>query len=418
MIALIDCNNFFASCERVFEPSLNNKPVVILSNNDGCVIARSNEVKRPPISIKMGAPYFEVRDICRQYGVRVFSSNYELYGSMSSRIMSILRDFGVRQEVYSIDESFLDLSGISELTSYAHKIKNRVKQWVGMPVCVGIGRTKVLAKFANHLAKKHMFLSGICNLEELGETRVNNAMKITSVTEVWGIGRKTSQKLEQMGIKNIYDLKTANAKSLRNVFSINIEKLINELNGLQCIQLEDYQEPRKQIISSRSFGCDVNDRDGLHSALSYHIEVASAKLRTDGLFARQMTVFTHTNRFKDDYFSTSINIVFPRAIDSFREMAKYLDKALDQIYIPNINYKKAGIVVTDLVGSEYETRDLFDNLSIKHDNLLPTLELIKRKFGKSTIGLASAKLSNTWKMQRNLVSKKFTTDINDLLIVS
>ena len=415
MISLVDCNNFYASCERVFQPQLNGKPVIILSNNDGCVIARSNEVKQNPISIKMGVPYFEIKQQCQKYAVHVFSSNYTLYGNMSARVHSILKDMAVRQEVYSIDESFLDLTGIADLTNYAQKIRSRVKQWTGIPVCVGLGQTKVLAKLANHLAKKHKFLNGVCNLEELGQSRVDRAMQITPVSEIWGVGRKINDRLLTMGINTVYDLKIANSKHISNILGVNTERIVYELNGTPCIELEEYPEINKQIVSSRSFGTAVTSRDALMSSLTYHVEQASRKMRRQGLFARQMIVFAHTNRFKDDYFSSSVNVVFPTALDSFRYMTKSLDNALDVIYKPNTGFKKAGVIITDLITGEHDTKDLFDKVSIKHDSLLPTLELIKKQFGKQSIRVASGLLSDTWQMQRNLISRNYITDINDLL---
>jgi DNA polymerase V len=399
----------------VFQPHLEHKPIIILSNNDGCAVARSHEAKS--LGIKMGVPYFEIKDICQKHDIQVFSSKYTLYSSMSRRVMSILKDFAVRQEIYSIDESFLDLTGVPNLTNYGQKIRDTVKQWTGIPVCIGIGHTKVLAKFANHLAKKHKFLNGVCNLNELGQARVDKAMKITSVSEVWGIGRKINEKLQLMGIKSVYDLKTANPKQISRILSVNIERIIYELNSIKCLELEEYQGQNKQIVSSRSFGQSVTNRDALKSSLTYHIEQASCKMRKQGLYSRQMIVFAHTNRFKDDYFSSSVNIVFPAAIDSFRHMVKYLDKALDIIYKPHIHYKKSGIIITDLISNEFETTDLFDNINIKHDKLLPNLELIKKYFGKSAIKLAAEHLSNAWKMQQNLISNRYTTDLDELLLV-
>jgi DNA polymerase V len=221
-----------------------------------------------------------------------------------------------------------------------------------------------------------------------------------------------------LGIKTVYDLKIAKAKQISQVFSVNIERIIYELNGIQCLELEDYQEPKKQIVSSRSFGKAVTTRDGLMSALSYHCEQISHKLRKQNLFARQMVVFVHTNRFKPDYISNSVNIVFPAAVDSFRFMAKYLESALDKIYQDGILYKKAGLIISDLVTSEQETRDLFDSVNISHDRLLPSIEIIKHRFGKSSLQLASGLLSNDWQMNCHLISKHFTTDLEGLVEVT
>lgn len=416
MISLVDCNNFYASCERVFQPMLENKPIIVLSNNDGCVIARSNEAKA--LNIKMGVPYFEIKDLCNRHNIHVCSSNYTLYGSMSRRVMSILSDFAIRQEVYSIDESFLDLSGINNLTAYAQQIRTRVHKWTGIPISIGLGHTKVLAKFANHLAKKHKFLNNICNLDDLEMIRINKAMQITDVSEVWGVGRKIAEKLKKMGITTVYDLKLANPKQMSRIFSVSLERIIHELNGIQCIALESVPEPNKQIVCSRSFGQAVNSRDALKSALIYHIEHACNKMRKQGLFARQMVIFAHTNRFKDNYISSSVNLTFSAALDSFRYVSQHLDEALSVIYKPGINYKKAGVIITELVNQDYNNVDLFDNVSIRHDELLPTLENIKRHFGKTSIKLASANLSNSWQMQQNNMSKKYTTCLDEILAVA
>lgn len=414
-IALVDCNNFYASCERVFNPKLDNMPIVILSNNDGTVIARSNEAKK--LGIKMGVPYFEIKNYCISNQVAVFSSNYTLYGDMSARVMETLQQFATRQEIYSIDESFLDLSGHLNLNEHTKLIQKTIKQNTGIPVGIGIGNTKVLAKFANYLAKKYVKLYGICNLLELGTERTNKAMQITPVSELWGVGSKTAQKLQQMGIKTVYDLKISNPKQLSRCFSVNLERLVYELNDIPCLNLETEIEANKQIVSSRSFGCTVTSRDGLVSALTYHTEQISKKLRKQNLFARQMIVFIQTNRFRDDYFSNSVNLVFNKATDSFRFMARNIDIALDQIYQPYRSYKKAGIIIKDITTSDQEMVDLFNEVPIAHDKLLPTIESIKKKYGKQSIKLASENLSHVWKMQSNSCSPHYTTDIDDILIV-
>ena len=416
-IALVDCNNFYASCERVFNPKLEGKPILVLSNNDGCVIARSNETKA--MGIKMGTPYFEIKNFCKHHNIHVYSSNYTLYADMSSRVMQTLSSFATRQEVYSIDESFLDLSGYPNLSEHAQLMRKTIKQYTGIPVGIGIGNTKVMAKFANFLAKKYPKLNGVCNLIELGPERTNKAMQLTHVDELWGVGRKLALQLKQMGIKTIYDLKIANAKILSKRFSVNLERIILELNDIQCLNIETNLEPNKQIISSRSFGKAVTTRDALLSSLSYHCEQIGKKLRRQNLYARQMTVFAHTNRFKDDYFSSAVNIVFNnQATDSFRYMTPTINKALDQIYKPYIHYKKAGIIVSDIITHEFQTIDLFDNINITNDELLPTLESIKKKYGKNSIKLASELLSDDWKMQRNYTSANYTTDIEQILEVT
>ncbi|MFN8771206.1 MAG: Y-family DNA polymerase [Neisseriaceae bacterium] len=417
MLALVDVNNFYVSCERVFKPSLNNKPVIVLSNNDGCIISRSNEAKAIT-GIKMGIPYFEIKNIVKKHNIQTFSSNYTLYADLSNRTMSILREFAIRQEIYSIDESFLDLTGITSLTLHGQKIKATIKKWVGLPVGIGIAETKVLAKFANYLAKKYRGFDGVCNLDDLGKTRVDKAMQLTPIDEVWGIGRKISYKLKLMGIKTIFDLKNANPKHLRNMFNINIEKIINELNGIPCIALEDYHELQQRIVSSRSFGAGIKSYDALLSSLTHHVEQASKKLRKQGLYTRQLTVFINTNRFKDDCYWHSKRIILPQAVDSFRYLAHYLEDSLKELYVPGLTYKKSGIMLSDLITSEHEYIDLFDTINIRKDPIIGTLELIKRKFGKTAIDLAASKLNTSWNMRQDNLSPRYTTDINELLTIS
>jgi DNA polymerase V len=366
----------------------------------------------------MGAPYFEIKDFCKKHDVHVFSSNYALYGDMSRRVMATLKDFGVSQEISSIDESFLDLSGIPNLTQHGQQIRIRIKQCIGIPVCVGIGQTKVLAKFANYLSKKYPALNGVCNLEELGEARVNKAMQLTPVGEVWGIGHNLRRRLEGMQIKTVYDLKIADPKQMRKSFSIVLERIVHELNQVQMLELENLFEPNYQIISTRSFGQAITTYDGILAALTYHVEQAVRKMRRQGLFARNMLIFASTSRFNRDYLSSSANIVFPEPVDSFRYMSQAVNKYLDKIFKPDTYYKKAGVILTGLVTSEYQPRDLFDNVTFSKDTLLPSIESIKKRFGQSAISLGSTKLSNDWHMQRNLMSKHYTTDINDLLVVN
>ncbi|MCC2626293.1 MAG: domain protein DNA-repair protein [Burkholderiales bacterium] len=415
MIALVDCNNFYASCETIFRPELKEKPIIVLSNQDGAVISRSNASK--VLGVKMGVPYYQIKEICDKYGVQIFSSNYALYNSMSKRVMSILGNFAVSQEIYSIDESFLDLNGIDNLTAYSEKMRTTVMQWTSIPISVGLGSTKVLAKFANYLAKKHKFLDNVCNLEELGETRVNKAMQITDVAEVWGVGWRVSRKLKQMNINTVYDLKIANPSHIRKIFNINMERVVQELNGIKCIDLEELKKANRHIISSRNFDHEVTSRDDLKSAFIYHIENVCGKMRKQNLFARQIIFCARTNRFKDNYFSTSIEIAIPSALDSFRYISSYIDRALDAIYKPDIKYKKCGVIVNGLITGEYVTKDLFDNTNIKHDKVLPAVEKVRMRFGKSAIKLASANLSDAWKMEQRFLSKRYTTDLNELLEV-
>ena len=414
MIALCDVNNSYVSFERVFQPQYADKPVIVLSNNDGCVIARSSEAKN--LGIKMAQPFYQIKDMVNQHNIKVFSSNYNLYADMSNRFHALVGSMGTRQECYSIDESFIDLTGIP-LAGYGIKIRDTIKRSIGIPICVGIARTKVLAKFANHLAKKHKFLECVCNLEEFSMERINKAMQITPAQDLWGVGKQYSKGLEDIGIRTVYDLRLANPKYISKLFSVNLERVVHELNNIPCLEIEDYPEVNKQIVSSRSFGELIYTREALLSSYIFHVEQSGMKMRKQGLYAKEMIIFANTNRFKDDYISCNSRIIFPQATDSFRIMAKYLNKAVNDIYKPGIGYKKSGILLPKLITLDYQDTDLFAKSTIGHDKLLPAIENIKKQFGKNSIGMAAGKLSDAWQMNSDLRSKNYTTDIDDLLTV-
>ena len=294
-IALIDCNNFYVSCERVFNPALNGKPVVVLSNNDGCAVARSNEVKA--LGVKMGQPWFQLKDLARQHGIIAYSSNYALYANMSNRVMAILRQFSPEQEVYSIDECFLDLTGFQtrNLTEYGRQIRQRIRQWTGLPVCVGIGSTKTLAKLANHIAKKNPQFNGVCDLNAMTPAQRDAWLSSIGVGEVWGIGPRLAPQLNAMGIRSVRDLKLSDAGSMRSRFSVVMEKTIRELNGTVCIALEEVVPAKQQIMSSRSFGFPVSDLESLQQSVTLYISRAAEKLRRQGSFAGSVHVYIRTS---------------------------------------------------------------------------------------------------------------------------
>lgn len=277
MFALVDVNNFYASCEQLWEPKLRNRPVVVLSNNDGCVVARSKEAKA--IGAPMGAPWFKLRDLAQQHRIIALSSNYELYASMSNRVVDVLRDFTPELEVYSIDESFLSLEGMSgisqgDLVAYGQQIQQRIAQWVGLPVCVGIGPTKTLAKFANHLAKKNASFQGVCDITVLSQAEQDRWMASNEVGEVWGVGRRISKRLGTMGINTVLDLKRADPEPIRRAFNVVLQKTVEELNGTSCLPLELMAPAKQQIMSSRSFGQSVYDLDELEEAVATYISRA------------------------------------------------------------------------------------------------------------------------------------------------
>ena len=302
MFALVDVNNFYVSCERAFQPRLQKVPMVVLSNNDGCAVARSQEVK--DLGIKMGQPWFKMKELAKQHGIIALSSNYTLYGDMSNRATAVLRQFCPDIEVYSIDESFLHVQSVASLhgghISMGQSIKERVLQWTGLPVCVGFGRTKTLAKLSNHLAKKNPSLRGVCDSTTIDEPTMNAWMDKYAVTDVWGVGRRIGAKLNALGIHTIFDLKHSNPKALRDQFGVVLERTVLELQGKSCLALEDVLPDKQQIMSSRSFGNPILRLSELTEAVSWHISDAGEKLRQQKSFAGAVYVFVQTNRFRDD----------------------------------------------------------------------------------------------------------------------
>lgn len=315
-IALIDCNNFYVSCERLFRPDLKHKPVIVLSNNDGCAVSRSNEAKA--LGIKMGVPLFKIRDLVKANDIAVFSSNYVLYADLSNRVMSILSEYSPLQEIYSIDESFLDLTGFDGVTEKARLIKDRVTQDTGIPVCVGIASTKTLAKLSNFVAKRHPRSRGVFNFNALTKSQVNNVLMHIPVEEVWGIGRRLTASLNEIGIDTVLQLRDADIPAMRNRFGVVLEKTIRELRGEVCLELEEIANPKKQIINSRSFGNAVTSIDDIQNALAHFVSNAAKKLRDQHSITGMLQVFILTDGFRTDQKqynpSVSIPLVMPTLV--------------------------------------------------------------------------------------------------------
>jgi DNA polymerase V len=412
-IALIDVNNFYVSCERVFNPQLVGKPVVVLSNNDGCAVARSNEVKA--LGIGMGAPWFKFKDLAKQHGIIALSSNYALYADMSNRVMSILREYSPDQEIYSIDESFLDLTGFKtrDLIQYAQDMRQRILQWTGLPVCVGIGATKTLAKLANHCAKKRPQLNGVCNFNMMTTQALDQLLAEIDVGEIWGVGRKLAPKLAALGYQSALDLKQASPETLRQQFSVIMEKTIRELNGTVCIELEEISPPKKQILSSRSFGHPVRDYNSLAESITLYMSRAAEKLRRQHSFAGSAYVYIRTSPFKPDdpFYSNGLTIPLPTPTDDTRQLVNVVLWGLKQIYRPNFNYAKAGVMLSELVPAQGVQTDLFSPMqsTLKSDGLMATIDEINRKMGKDAIKLASEGFRRPWKMKQENKSPSFTT---------
>ena len=420
-IALVDVNNFYVSCERVFNPKLRNKPVVVLSNNDGCAVARSNEVKA--LGVPMGAPWFKFKDLAKQHGIIAYSSNYALYADMSNRVMSILRQFSPDQEVYSIDESFLDLTSFSsrDLVAYAQQIRQTILTWTGLPVCIGIGATKTLAKLANHCAKKRQLFNGVCNFNSMPPHEVDQILSEIDVGEIWGVGRKLAPKLKALGFNTVLDLKQANPEVLRQNFSVVMEKTIRELNGIVCIELEEVTPPKQQILSSRSFGVPVTDLNGLSESISLYVSRAAEKLRRQKSFAGSLYVYIRTSPFKEHViqYSNGMTIKLPSPTDNTPKLVSIALWGLKQIYRPGHQYAKAGIMLGELVPATTIQQDLFSTIQpdTKSARLMQAMDLINRKMGKESLKVASEGFKRPWKMKQENKSPSYTTSWSDILKV-
>lgn len=413
--ALIDCNNFYASCERAFNPKLNGKPVIVLSNNDGCVIARSNEAKS--LGIPMGTPYHQWKKFCKENNVYVFSSNYELYGDMSDRVMSTLRHFCPDMEVYSIDEAFLILDKFKykDLKKFTLEIKQEIKQWTGIPVSIGFSHTKTLAKIANKHAKKNT-IEGVFDLTSL--ELQNDLLDKFPVKDIWGIGSQLSHRLEKLNIHTAKQLRDADAKLLRKNFSVVMEKIIQELRGVSCIPLEDIQ-PKKQIMCSRSFGKLVTDLDELMEALSHYVANACRKLRNQQSIAQGIYVFLHTNFFRknEPQYANQLSCYFPDATDDTGYIISVAKKCLQRIYKKGYQYKKVGILLLDLLPNTVQQYSLFSsNDRVKKTKLMKTIDQINLRMGQNAIFYCAEGIKPTWHIKREYRSPRYTTRLEEVLI--
>lgn len=421
-ISLIDVNNFYVSCERVFNPTLINKPVVVLSNNDGCAVARSNEVKA--LGVGMGAPWFKFKDLAKQHGIIAYSSNYALYADMSNRVMSILRQFSPDQEIYSIDESFLDLTGFQsrDLIAYAQEMRQRILQWTGLPVCVGIGTTKTLAKLANHCAKKRPVFNGVCNFNALPPATLAQILSEIDVGEVWGVGRRLAPRLKALGIENVLQLQQAEPEQLRQQFSVVMEKTIRELNGTVCIEMEQMAPPKKQILSSRSFGHPVRDYQSLAESITLYMSRAAEKLRKQQSYAGSVYVYIRTSPFKekDPFYSNGMTVPLSSPTNDTMQLVNVALWTLKRLYKPNYNYAKAGVMLSELVHVQGVQTDLFSQVQVspKSSQLMLAMDAINKKMGKESIKLASEGFKRPWKMKQENKSPAYTTSWEQLMKVS
>jgi len=416
-IALVDCNNFYVSCERIFRPDLNQVPVVVLSNNDGCVVSRSNEAKA--LGVRMGQPWFECKALAEEHGILALSSNYALYADMSNRVMQILSGYSPRSEVYSIDECFVDLTGMPRLREVSYAMRERVGMWTGMPVCVGIGPTKTLSKLANHVAKKHPRSQGVFNYNALTDAQKTKLLTQLPVSEVWGVGRKLTQRLAAHGIATVQDLRVAHTPTLRAEFGVVIEKTQRELQEVACIDFQQEVPDKQQIISSRSFGSPVTALPVLKDALSLFVANACAKLRKQNSQAAMIQVFLQTNRFRKDQpqYMPCLAVPLPRPTHDTLEVNRWADALCERMYKPDYAYKKAGIVLSEISPVTHHQADWIEPEMLSNDKLMKALDGLNQRFGRGAVTVSTQGAYKAWQMKQERKSPDYTTCWEEVPVV-
>ena len=432
MFALVDGNNFYVSCERVFQPRLHDKPVVVLSNNDGCAIARSDEAKA--LGIKMGAPWFKIRHLEEEAGLVALSANFALYGDMSERMMSLAAALGHTQEVYSIDESFVDLSGIpGDLVQRARHIRRRIHQWTGIPTCIGIGPTKTLAKLANAIAKSAERKPGsypaqhaqVCHLGACSPQELAALLQATEVGEVWGVGRKIGAQLRENGVNTALDLQRMSPAAAKAGWSVVLEKTVRELNGMPCIAFEDQPAAKQQIACTRSFGQAITELSALQEAITEFACRAAEKLRKQASHTGHVMDFIRTSPFreKDPQYSRSASIPLPSPTSDSAHITQAANALLKHIYRPGYKYAKAGVMLMDLQPAtrQQRTLDLDADMPENRARLMQAMDALNQRFGRGTLNLASAGTAGrqrVWTMKQERLTPAYTTDWADLVVTA
>ena len=413
IFALVDCNNFYASCERVFNPKLEGKPIVVLSNNDGCIVARSNEAKA--LGIPMGAPYFKYKDVINRNNVEVFSSNYTFYGDMSARVMTSLRSITGEIEIYSIDEAFLDVSEFyyCNLEDTAKEIKKLVQQWTGIPISIGIGTTKTLAKVANRQAKKYES-SDVFDIRE--EARRIDILKKMELEDIWGISTKSAQRLRKIGIKNPHELAISDPKEICKAVSVTGERIHYELNGVSCIPIEEVKN-KKTIISSKSFGKKVATVEELEEAVSMYAARACEKLRAQESRAQGLHVFLRTSPYldKERRYTNGMSSYFTIPTSNTSKITKEAKRLTSKLFLPNYEYQKIGVVLLNITDAKNEQYSFYEVEDYdKSDTVMGAIDSVNKKFGNRSIFFGAQGINKDWKMRADRKSAMYTTKVDDL----
>lgn len=419
VFALIDCNSFYASCERIFNQKLETRPVIVLSNNDGCVIARTKEAKA--LGIKMGQPYFKIKRLAKQNNVFVASTNFTLYGDISNRVMETIKYFLDEVEVYSIDEAFVDLTSIvkSNLEEFGHEMKETIQKWTGVPVSVGIGATKTLAKAANEIAKQNENLNGVLDLYS-DKAKIDKALSGIDISDVWGIGRQHTKHFYGRGIRNALQLKNVDSSWLKNSFNITVNRTVMELRGTACMSLEQTRADKKSIVCSRTFKSPTSLLNTLNSLITSYVSRAAEKLRSQDSETKGLIIFIETSRYnKDKRYSNSINIKLPKPTSSTLELIEFALVGLEKIYESGFEYKRAGVMFYDLSDANVKQLDLFYDAGtmVKRAKLMKSIDEINSKWGQGVIKSASENFNGLKFMRQNHISSKFTSQWNELPIV-
>ena len=415
IFALIDCNAFYVSCERVFNPKLNNKPVVALSNNDGCIIARSKEAKA--LGIKMGVPLFKVKDIVERENVIVFSSNYTLYADMSRRVMNIISEFAPSIEVYSIDEAFIELTNMNvDYESYVRQMRKVILQYTGIPVSIGVASTKTLTKVANHIAKDDESLEGVCSLVK--HENLDQVLEDTNVADVWGVGRQLSKKLIANGIFNAKLLKNCEDAWVRKMMSVNGLKTVSELREISCLDLEETSATRKSCCTTRSFGKPLVNLDDIEQAVTTFARRATERIRGENLTASTVSVFLRTNPFdRNRYYSNSSTTTLSYPTYDTMQIVKTALQLTKIIFRENYKYKKAGVLLSGFYEKGTETKDLFSEARYRSPKLMSAVDQINERYGSDTIQIATECQIGKWKQKRKNCTQSYTTQLDNVLLI-